>query len=202
MLVLAGCGTGSGPFGVPPAEVTVAGGAVVVAGPAGFCIDRRSLHRDARGEFVLLGSCAAISGNPAAPAPARPAILTATVSEPAAASLERAQDRLPEFFRSERGRAALARNGQASSVRILGTDRQEDALLIHLSDSSAGRKAGLHREYWRALFPLRERIVTLSVIGYETGPMEDAEARLLLLDFVRQLRKANPEPARNTAEKT
>ena len=50
-------------------QVTVADGSVVVAGPRGFCVDPKSTRTVGNVPFVMMGNCAAISGDWRAPQP-------------------------------------------------------------------------------------------------------------------------------------
>lgn len=194
LLLVSACaelGAGASLFGAPSQQAKVADGEITIVGPPGFCVDRSSLSRTASGDFVLLASCASISGNPSARTPGKPAVLTATVSIQPVASIDRSFDRLAGFFKSDKGRAALARDGRASSVKILQTRNAGGAFIVKVRDSSPARARGLEPEYWRALFDLRGRIVTLSVIEFSDKPMSDAEALATLLDFINGVRLAN-----------
>ncbi|MGB8623034.1 MAG: hypothetical protein WCD16_09460, partial [Paracoccaceae bacterium] len=71
LALLGGC-LATGPFSYSsrvPEKIAVAGGAVVVAGPPGYCVDTRATRDRGGTAFALLASCAAISRNPNAPQP-------------------------------------------------------------------------------------------------------------------------------------
>ena len=194
LVLLAGCAgfDGVGLLSGPPRQLVVAGGAITVAGPAGYCIERTSVRKTAAGDFVLLGSCASIAGRADAPAPTTPAVLTASISGAGVADVKSSFARLPAYFASARGRAALARDGKPGSVSINRTLTSDGAFILKATDPGRGRARGLAPDYWRAIFDLRGRIVTLSVIEFEDKPMSDKTALALLRSFVRRMRQENP----------
>lgn len=175
-----------------PEKVVVAGKSVVIAGPQGYCIDTTATRSSDTGAFVLLGSCASISNSPRAPTPRTPGLLTASVSGTSGAAIGSSLDRLQAFFTSTSGRAALARDGNTASVKILETRRQGEAFYIHARDTSSNSIAGISQDYWRGLFDVRGRIVTVSVVGFETRPMSDAIGLATLDAFAARIKAENP----------
>ncbi|GEM_PF-809487 len=196
MAALAGCSqTGPGRLSfapLPPRAAMVADGEVRIRGPKGFCIVPDAIRQSPGGDFLLLASCAAISGSPRHPHPELPALITVTVSgTPLTDELSSAA--LHAFFASKAGRAALSRSGRAEDVRILGMEDRDGMFIIHLRDDGNSSLPGTKGEYWRAMFDLRQRIVTVSVIPPDnTAPGKQAE-RKLLLSLVETLRAANPQ---------
>lgn len=188
LLALAACEGGLS-FGAP-AEVTVAGGAVTVAGPAGYCVDRGLSRTGGSEAVVVLGSCAAFSPLAARP-PGTPAVLTATVSAEAAAAPEPGD--LERFLRSPQGRAAISRAGRAETVEILSARREQGVLLLHIRDESAGAEGpATDPAYWRAVFGLSGRLVTATVLAFADRPLSRDQGFRLLDAFVDRLRAANP----------
>jgi hypothetical protein len=187
LLALTACEGGLS-FGAP-AAVAVADGAVTVAGPAGYCVDR-SLSRIGGSEaFVVLGSCAAFS--PVATRPqGTPAVLTATVSAEPAAPPEPGD--LERFLRSPQGRAAISRTGHAETVEILSARREQGVLLLHIRDESAGAEGpATDPAYWRAVFGLNGRLVTATVLAFADRPLSRDQGFRLLAAFVDRLKAAN-----------
>lgn len=178
--------------------VRVSGNAVTVVGPAGYCVDPGSARESAQGSFVMLGSCATLSG--AGNGPRTPAVLTALVSPPSDPPLVPSVAQLEQFFRAEAGQAALAHDGTADSVTLLQIDKKGPVLFLKLRDTSAGRPADLSDRSWRAIFPMRGRLVALSVAGHDDLPVGDTDMRRTLDRFVAAVRGANPEVA--TADDT
>jgi hypothetical protein len=189
-LTLAAC-VATGPAGTR--AVAVSGGAVTVAGPQGYCIDRAATREGASGAFVLFGSCAALTGSRAAGQPARPAVLTASVGRPAVegADLVASLPAMAAFFRSTPGRAALSGSGDAGTVQVEKVSQSGDVLYIRLSDSAAAAGQSVEPGQWRALTAIRGRIVTLAVLSPRRAPLSSAEQRAVLDQFVARMRRAN-----------
>ncbi len=173
--------------------MAVSDGAVTVAGPAGYCIDRTASRDGADGAFVLFGTCAALSGGRGAAQPARPAVLTASVSRgaPEDGSLPDSFASMTAFFRSAPGRAALSRSGRADTVEVAEAVRAGDVLYLRLNDRSAATGQAVEPEYWRAILALRGRMVTLSALGLSDRPLSSAEKRRVLEAMVARMRASN-----------
>ena len=176
-------------FARAPDRIVVASKNIVIAGPPGYCVDRSATRDGADGVFVLLGSCASIENNARAAAPRIPGVLTASVSKASSADISASLDELQAFFTSTAGRAALARDGQAGSVRILATKRKNGAFYLHMSDESEIRVASLAPDYWRGLFDVRGRIVTVTVTGFKDRPMSKAVGFATLDMFVTRIKR-------------
>lgn len=201
MLALSGCvagetgGTGGGTQAAP-ARMAVMGGEIIVAGPRGFCVDRPA-SRDGSGRaFVLLGSCASLTGAPFAPRPDSPAILTVTVAR-GGGDIAASYPAMDRFFRTGAGRGALSRSGKAASVKVLETVTVGDAFYLRLSDSAPTGNGGapVQPDYWRAILPLKGQIVTLSVLGLAEQPTPAADKRRVLDAFVARMQAVNPAAA-------
>ncbi len=191
-LALAGCvGTG---LGGGTRALAVAGGAVTVTGPQGYCVDRSASRDSASGAFVLLGSCASLTGSRAAGQPQRPAILTASVGPLSAEGTDvaAALPAMAEFFQSSAGRAALSRAGAADTVAVDQISTSDGVLYLHLSDQALASGQAVEAGYWRALTGIRGRIVTLAVLSPTRGPLGVSEQRAVLDQFVARMRAANP----------
>ncbi|TCP40610.1 hypothetical protein [Rhodovulum marinum] len=173
-----------------PQKVTVAGDTVAIAGPRGFCIDGTATRDGVEGAFVLMASCAAISGRRNAPVPATDALLTASVAAnpgPGGTPEDRALV-LARFFASDEGRAALARDGRAASVEVVEMFDRDGLFVLRARDRSAGLGAGLRNDYWRAIFDVNGRIVTASVVGFDDRPISDKAGLAVLRDFAARIR--------------
>jgi hypothetical protein len=194
-LAVSGCLPQSGSLAflgpAPLQAVRVSDNGVTVVGPEGYCIDPASSAERPAGSFVILGSCATLRGTGAGPG--RPAVLTALVSPPSDPPLVPTVAELERFFRSAAGQAALAHDGDADSVTLLEIEARDPVLFLKLRDTSAARPAELSDQSWRAIFPLRDRLVALSAAGHDDLPVGDADMRRTLDSFVDALRAANPE---------
>ena len=184
-------GMGAVVFARAPASITVASKSIVIAGPRGYCIDRSATRDSASGAFVLLGSCASIANNARAAAPRIPGVLTASVSDRSSADISASLDELEAFFNSTLGRAALARDGQAGSITILSTRRRNGAFYLHVRDDSENRVVSLAPIYWRGLFDVRGRIVTVTVTGFKERPMSAAVGFATLNAFAARIMREN-----------
>lgn len=199
LALLAGCMEGAGPQASAsspgkafsrsaPTRMAVADGAVVVAGPDGYCIDKPASRRTGGGGFVLLASCTAVMRSAYAPRPQAPALLTASVTaEGLGTAVADQAERLTQFFKSAEGRAALARDGRAESVRILDSFARDGAFFIRASDSSAGIAPGLKDDYWRAIFDVNGRMVSASVMGFQDRPISIEAGEHILRAFAHKI---------------
>lgn len=158
-----------------------------MAGAEGWCIDDAMSQPGGATTVVVLGSCAAISGDGLEARPDVPGVLTVSVE--AEASDLPDSETLASFFASEAGRATLARDGDADSVAILDTVRDDDLLYLHASDKSA--LPGASNEIWRALFGLSGRFVAVSFYSRLEDGIDAEDGLATLAAQVEQLRQAN-----------
>jgi hypothetical protein len=175
-------------------RATVAGGAVTLAAPRGYCVDASALRDGTRGAFALFGSCAALAPGPFAPEPKPLAVLSAAVSAPRAGAvpaLEGSADRMKAFLTSSAGRRALSRDNDAESVRILRTRFEDGVFYIRLRDTGTTVGPRVAPEYWRALLDIDQRMVTLSVLALEDAPLDEAAGEAVIRGFVASVRAAN-----------
>ena len=172
-----------------PRSVTVTDANVVVAGPRGYCVDRRSLTRHNDGSFVLLASCESLARGRRVQNLPEPMLLTASVSGVPGAVGEEAL--LKRFFASDEGRAALSRDGQATTVEILDMFGRDDAFILHARDTSSGLSEGLRADYWRAFTVVNEHIVTASAMAFRDEPVSDEQTLDVLDRFLERIRVAS-----------
>jgi len=194
-LGLAACDGGFNVTRNAPTEVRLPDG-LVVGGAKGWCVDRATTRTAAETAVIVLGSCAAIARNAFAPRPEVPGVVTVSVETGADAGGDSGAGAAPAaalaaFFRTEAGRAALARDGRAASVRILETRQRGNALYLHALDQSAGRVPGAAPDYWRALFDIDGRFVTVSLVGLKGRPIGRDEGLATLEAQVSHLSAAN-----------
>ncbi len=193
-LTLAGCsalsGLGFGDKREPaPASVQVLGQGFTVTGPQGFCVDESATRDTAEGAFVMLASCAALSGNVWDPRPHRPAILTASIL-PASAPLGEAElDRMTAFFSTEQGQTALVRPGGAGPVTVLDLGREPGLLLVQAQEQTP--PAEMAPDYWRGVFAQGNYLVTVTASGFRPSALSAQDGQALLQSFLTSLRAAN-----------
>lgn len=191
--MLAACVTDDSVSRKAPQAISLADSGVVVAGPPGYCIDRAGSRINSRGgAFVLLGSCASIVGSPRVQSPDTPALLTVTVSEAELAQeeIEAQLDQLAGFFATSDGRATLSRSGNAADVDLLQTRLSGGILYLHASDRSGAEK-GIAPEYWRALFAVRDRLLSVSVVGFADRPLTADNGLRTLDNLAERIRLAS-----------
>lgn len=175
-----------------PRALALLNGGIVIQGPTGYCFDMTVLRSEAANAFVVLGSCAALEGR--GQQGKQSAILTATVTTPAelGAPLAQTFPAMAAFLQSEPGRAALSRAGDARSVRVVSVSASDDVLYLRAADAAASVWGQpVEQDYWRAVFEVNGRYVTLATLGLKDRPLGAAEKRRLLEAFVRSVRKAN-----------
>ena len=192
LLVLAGCFENAaleraasrvGLAASGPEAVSVLDGAVTVAGPDAYCIDDEATREGQAQAFVLLARCRTSRR----PSP----VLSATVSGHAApgGGSREALQQLADFLATPTGRAQLSRSGEATDVRIDEVLLQDGALWLRIHDE--GNPDTLQPGYWRAIMPLSERVVTLSVMSARAHPVGSQAELQALRDFVASMRAAN-----------
>lgn len=161
-------------------SVSVQGGDIRVAAPAGYCPNPQASTDGAGSAVVLMGRCSAASS-------ATPALITASVGAAGTgAALDAGPVALTRFFTSDAGRGMLASTGKAADAAVAASQTEEDALVLRVTDTNLG-------DYWRAILALRGRLVMLSATGAESVPLPPEEGRALLSKAMASMRKANPD---------
>ena len=164
---LSGCEGGFNITRNAPEQIQLPDG-LVIAGARGWCVDQATTRTRGDTAVVVLGSCAAIAGDNRLPRPSVPGVVTVSVEDTATAVPP--TDALQAFLVTEPGRAALARDGRAASVDILETRRSGETLYLHAVDRSGWPRAAAE-DYWRALFDIDGRYVTVSLVGLTATPI-------------------------------
>lgn len=168
-LLLAACVQSSG-------NLRFFGGEVVVAAPAGYCANQSASRAGKDRALALLGRCRASGGGEAA-------LITITLGESGSGlALAQGPEALARHLQTPKGRASLARDGRAASVRLGGMQAAPERLVFHVEDRSSG-------PHWRALTAIKGRLVSLSVQDPEGAPL--AQGRALLEATLSALHRAN-----------
>ena len=189
VFALAACAEGLNITRNAPEAVRLPSG-LVVKGSRGWCVDASTLQNTDEASVVVFGSCAAIAKNALLPRPDVPGIITVSVDNSDAGTAP--ADILDAYFATEQGRAALARDGRPDSVRILESRQADDALFLHAVDRS-GLPTNVAEDYWRAIFDLGGRFVTVSLVGLTDDPIDRDDGLRTLEAQVDRLRAANPD---------
>lgn len=180
-LALAACQMDVGALSLPGQSrgLSVLGGAMTVASPSGYCIDKASARQQNDGAVVLIGRCSGKSGSP-------PAVISVTMGGAGSAGvLADGGAELTAFFGSPAGRTALSRTGDANAVQILKAASLDGAYALYIAEAGVD-------DYWRAVLGLSGRLVTVSVQGPAGGALDAAGGQRLLGAAIVALRRANP----------
>lgn len=176
-LALSACvAGGTGPSSV---QMGSGDGAIVLAAPSGYCLAQDSVERTAASEFAAFTSCSGPG-----------AVLTATAGGPGSA-LPVDPAEMGAFLDSPAGRKALARNGNASAVTVHTVSATDGVVLVRLTDRSRPPRSVAPGESWRAVFVLRDRLVTLTAAPGAGTTMDTEGGRALIGRFVGAMRGAN-----------
>ncbi|WP_206019296.1 hypothetical protein [Roseovarius spongiae] len=176
LLALTACGDTGGDEAL--ASAGFYGGAVVVSGPAGYCVDRRTVRRRAGGGFALLTTCAALSDE-AAP-PASPAVITVSV--------------LP-FDATARQPRASEIAARFAPVKPLAARDGKGIALLHLPQGGDRGVPGGDPRYWRASMVVGGHLVGLAAYGRRGSAVAGPEGGALLRDLAARIRAASPPAA-------
>lgn len=160
----------------------MAGGAIVVKPPRGYCIDARSFSDRASSGFALIGSCASLTGE-ATPILVEPAIITVSTS-PAVEGEVTTDSRA---FQSALGRGQILR----------AINREDGLSLLHVNGGARVPPSADPR-HWRGLLAVNGQVLGLALYAGTDSPMTgDAGMRMMiaLADAIRR----DSEAARNVA---
>ncbi len=186
-VVLSACDAGLNVTRKAPEAVALPDG-LVIAGARGWCVDSASTQTRNDATTVVFGSCAAIAQNALLPRPPVRGVVTVSVEE--AANGTPPAEMLEAFLITDQGRSALARDGQATSVDILETRADDNTLILHAVDRS-GWPVNAAEDYWRAVFDIEGRFVTVSLVGLSREPIGRADSIAALEAQIDRLRNAN-----------
>ena len=184
---LAACGAGLSVTRNAPMQVRLPDG-LVVAGARGWCVDRTTSRTQNGASTIVLGSCAAIAGNVLLPHPQIDGVVTISVESASVGTPT--LEGLTEFLTSERGLAVLARDGRADSVDLLEMAPRDGALFLHALDASGG-PLNTGADYWRALFDIEGRFVSVSLIPVANGALSRDQSLATLDAQINRLKAAN-----------
>lgn len=146
----------------PLARAELARGAVVVAGPEGYCVDPVTLGRGAARNFAVLASCQILSGGRRGPW-VEPAMMTVTVGPAGASALP-----APQTLAAETGAA------------LIGGETRDGFVVAHLGDGGAEVLDGGDARYWRGAFLQGGRMVGLALYAPSGSPLAGDEGVRLL----------------------
>lgn len=187
MLPLAGCmGSNAGGLsflasGDTPAtsdalrKVAMYDGEVVVRGPAGYCIDKRTLRRSRNGGFALLASCESLSGLRGHGV--EPLVMTMSV--------------LPDAPGATRPTASEIA-ATMTPAQVIAAHETTDATLVHFASGGDDGLEGGDARHWRGGMLVNGHLILLALYAREGSPMAGKDGRALLTDLARSVRRATP----------
>lgn len=150
-------------------------GDVVVRGPAGYCIDKRTLRRGRNGGFVLLASCESLSG------------LRGHEVEPLLMTISVLPD-APGATRPTAGEMAQL----MAPAEVIATHETTDVTLVHFASGGTGVLEGGDARHWRGGMALNGHLIGLALYARKGSPMAGKDGRALLTDLARTIRRASP----------
>jgi hypothetical protein len=158
--------------------LSVLGGAVQVAAAPGYCVDRKLSRQQSDGAVVLIGRCSATSAQ-------FPVVITVTIGAAASAgAIADGGATLAAFFETSAGRAALSQSGRAETVTIVQSGASGGVYALRINETGVG-------DYWRAVFGLSGRLVSLSVQAPMDKSLDPSAGQRLLNATIAALRRAN-----------
>ncbi|ETX27887.1 hypothetical protein [Roseivivax isoporae] len=163
--------------GPPPVgRVALAGGAVVVAGPRGYCIDPVTIESAEDGGFAVLASCSILSGGASGPSVA-PALVTVTVGGPQPAPV------LPDA-------ATIAR---AAGVPLATDATRGPLVLAQMARGGDTALEGGDARHWRGAFLMGRRLVALALYAPSGSAMAGRDGARLLQGVHEAIVRASPD---------
>jgi len=182
-LALAGCepsGGGfsflSGPAGPVVTRAELLDGAVVVATPAGYCIDKSATRAEAG--FAVEASCALVARGGAAPR--YDGLITIQVGDAESAIVTGQEKTLRNFLKSDEGKQLLAGNGPIRGLSVGRTGIWGHVVEVYLNSAPQGGFEGFQPVEWRAFLDLGGRLVTVRLRGYDRAPLSFEQGQTLL----------------------
>jgi hypothetical protein len=182
-------------------EISVAGRAVTISAPEGYCVDVQNVQVNQTGGFVVLEDCALMGDDPDATPIENPigALLSASVSRgplvDGTRSKEEAFEDLAAFFRTENGRIAISKSRELDKVSIRRSEIIDDVLYVLVRDRGEKELPGESSLFWRGFLEVNQRLVTVSLNGF-SGAFPGTDRSLKQLQrFARSIIEANPTNA-------
>lgn len=164
------------PSVAPLTRAKLAGGAVVVAGPADYCIDPKTVKTNANRSFAVVASCEILSQGKAG-AYVEPVVMTVTVGRrgsqadmPTAGDLARALE------------AQLLAGGEENGLTLAHLDRGGEA---GLKDGAAS--------HWRGIFAQGDRMIGLALYAPKGSDYAGSAGKSMLVEQFRQITRLSPK---------
>lgn len=182
--LLAGCqfSAPTAPEGaIPPRQVSLLQGQVVVPAPQGYCVDRDSLKDHSKAGFVLIAGCDGLMGLPSGTM-IEPAVLTVAALIP-----DQPLTEPPDI-------ADTLVQG-----RVLERLEKDGLILVHLEAPEIVPEDSAPN-HWRGAMQVNGAVLTLAIYG--NGPIAGDRGADLLQTLARQIRVASQQSAKETPVNT
>lgn len=160
-------------FSLP--EASLFRGEVVVAGPAGYCVDRQSLKRGGGTAFALIASCEILSGKAGTRVP--PAVMTVSVSPRRIGAKQPSADDLA---------ASMA------PAKALKLDDGDGISIVQMASGGDTMLPDGDPRHWRAGMLINGHVVSLAVYGAKGSAAGNKQGRTLLMALAETLREKSP----------
>ncbi|PRY24155.1 hypothetical protein CLV78_10319 [Aliiruegeria haliotis] len=164
--------------------------AVVIAAPAGYCIDAPGSRSDSHDAFVLLASCRAVTGREDAPTPRRPGLLTASVDGTTVGRAFPSEQEFAAFFDTTRGEALLSSTGNSDHIAIREHFAKDGAYFVHALERNDSDV--LDGQSWRTIFEVNGRMVTATLRDVPDHPIPSQAGMRIVEDFASRIAAASP----------
>ena len=165
---------------------------VTIAKPDDYCVDETTLRDESGSGFAILAHCDAVNAVEVEAIPQTPVIYTVSVGERSNARFDENIEALGPFFASDTGAAALSRSGNGEDVRVLDQFATESGVYyLHVRDASDTVLTDAAETYWRALFDVKRRTVSVSVLGLRRHDLPSDDAKVALEALVAKILREN-----------
>ena len=195
-VLLTGCAdlySSSGPVSV----ASLRGGDIIVAAPAGLCVDAQA--SDLLAGFALMAPCVTLQGQDTAKSTS--AVVTVQAGLAGSASVIGSEQTLVTLFESDEGAALLSDTGNSSAVNVTSTASNPNDVRVAFDEKGAATIAGTTGTVRRAFFDVGSRLVTISVRSLVGDPLTNRAGRDLLVTLVGAIKQANPDPSQQSSRK-
>ncbi|MFT6118127.1 MAG: hypothetical protein ACJAXK_000056 [Yoonia sp.] len=194
LLALVGCSGGTLPSflgamtgAAPVVQLAMFDGNVTAVGPNGFCADPAA-SRPSRG-FAIFAPCATL-GVDDAPA-AVSAIITVQIGSAGSGIVQNDPAGFAAVLEGSAGPTILARSGNADAVTVNKVVRDDVRVSVYFTDDAPATIEGTQEAEWRSFVDLNDRLVTVSVHGFDAAPLSLRNGAALLDQAVAALIVAN-----------
>jgi hypothetical protein len=164
---------GSAPRARVLTSAKIDGGKITVLGPAGFCVDARSLRPNGARQFALLAQCDLMTGGEVSGVNSL-SLLTVTAVRSSDTVLP-TPDQIAAPY---------------APAQVLNSARIDGVQLVQLSQGGERATKSADPVHWRGVMTLAGHTIGLAAYSTQNGAARGAEGRDLLLALARNMRRA------------